>query len=589
MFGSIAAGRLESVLKRQEGEQAKGDVATVQCLIATVPDPVNSSVSFLFDQAMDSIELAAGTQSYVLERWRIPWRPTAGSTDSTRGASGHAADADSGRAAERPHSATGQPGVLVFRRLQRDVEDGARSAFLVVFCVTETPTHGVDRRALKTSLNLAERLDRSFASAPGTRAAVQSWTARIVGPCFSGSLASLRDAIRAWTEDESSQCSTNGHKHRVDVVSGSATAFAKGRFEHAFRDLSERIVDVRFHSMVHKNEAVIEAVLGFFGVRLRERADRVVILAEFGTGTGQSVSDEGKKVEIRGFQKYLSYQFPLHISEIREKYKAQGLLRDGASETFRESGELRGQTDGRLQAVDVLPDQTPEATAAAENQVLMQAMKYMEDHRIRVVGIDATDANDAVFLVRLIRRYCPDAQIFIVESDLLYLDPESITDLRGVIVGSTYPLYASNHEWSGPNRGTRGRVFPSQYAQGTYNAVVLQVATALGVESTVRMSLLEYRTPPVLAHHKAPPQLRSVPPVWISVVGERALYPLACETPDYERDPDPDYLARPGDSADETDVHLHIYRVVGWAAAFGVLSIALLFYHWGRILATLGP
>ena len=51
--------------------------------------------------------------------------------------------------------------------------------------------------------------------------------------------------------------------------------------------------------------------------------------------------------------------------------------------------------------------------------------------------------------------------MFTVGSDLFYLDSASIADLRGMIIGSTYPLYAANHAWTGSDATSRGQVFPS--------------------------------------------------------------------------------------------------------------------------------
>ena len=40
--------------------------------MASVPDPTGS-LGFRFDETIDSIEAAARSYGYVLERWRLPW------------------------------------------------------------------------------------------------------------------------------------------------------------------------------------------------------------------------------------------------------------------------------------------------------------------------------------------------------------------------------------------------------------------------------------------------------------------------------------------------------------------------------------
>jgi|SRR5262245_8925775 len=71
---------------------------------------------------------------------------------------------------------------------------------------------------------------------------------------------------------------------------------------------------------------------------------------------------------------------------------------------------------------------------------LDEALSAIHRERIRYAGVTATDVQDRIFLVREIRRHCPNAMIFILTDDLLYLHSESNLDFQGALVASTYPL-----------------------------------------------------------------------------------------------------------------------------------------------------
>jgi hypothetical protein len=133
------------------------------------------------------------------------------------------------------------------------------------------------------------------------------------------------------------------------------------------------------------------------------------------------------------------------------------------------------------------------------------------------VGLLATDPRDKLYLAKLIRRYCPDVGLFTVQSDLLYTHPEYNRYLEGMIVGSTYPLFNSNQSWSPPWKGSAQRFqFPRNMAQGAYNATLALLD---------RHELVDYGAP--FGSPRGQPER---PPIWLTVVGHEALWPLEVET-----------------------------------------------------------
>ena len=609
---------------------------TIDFLNVMVPDPVETSLSFRFDETVDSIERALQTRGYILERWRLPWSdpspsPPGGETpgDALKAVAQLARAMALGTPTASPkfHPTPGDPGLLVFRRRSRakpPVEGQATTPgiagvdklpgkpggfpeFLLVFLITETPTQGIDRMALDKGLGLAEELRDASEVPPGDPGRE---TIHILGPYFSGSMPSLRDCLldrlgpaspppavtaaggrRAGEAKVPEAPSKPGGDRRldspsgykIDVISGSASAFDKEGFEREFVVRGRPVDKVEFSSTMRRSETIKRAVLEFLGL---PDGEGVAILTEGNTGFGKTVSSrEGSKSGEAS--KLVSLQYPLHIAEIRERYESQGLLQDGAADVFRSAGELQGRRESRGKARDVFPDQTSEATAVAQNRVLTQTLRFLEDSRFKAIGIISTDPRDTVFLARLVRRYCPDARVFTVGSDLMFLDPVSISDLRGMIVGTTYPLYAPNQAWSGSDAMSTGRVFPSATAQGTYNAAILQLARMTDGEE--RKGLLEYASP--LSLQPVATTLRGRPPVWISVVGERSLYPIGCrprkplgEDPVYVEEVN--YVAASCQTPGQNECGprlLKINRVSAWISCFGAISLILLFAPAHRI------
>ena len=92
-----------------------------------------------------------------------------------------------------------------------------------------------------------------------------------------------------------------------------------------------------------------------------------------------------------------------------------------------------------------VPAQGGAATTAANNAVLANILSTISREQCRYVGVVASDTRDKLFLIRLIREHCPDVRVFVTDGDLLLTHPEYRYHMRGVIIGSTYPL----------SRGTR--------------------------------------------------------------------------------------------------------------------------------------
>ena len=238
----------------------------------------------------------------------------------------------------------------------------------------------------------------------------------------------------------------------------------------------------------------------------------------------------GEKKKGREPVKRDVFSFPMGISRIRQEYTARGYyqpnepLRLAAPERL----SLQSMT-GPAGDRDLMPVFSP-GTAAIEGELgLSQILQELERGRYSTIGILATNAYDRLFLAYKVRQACPDARLTFVLSSSLYSHHDIVPYLRGSLVVSTYPLQLANQSWSPApafEKDKNVRVprigFPHFESEGVYNATVANIADMLPHKDPAR--------PPALLDYGFPGKGGadgSCPPVWVSVVGERGLYPLA--------------------------------------------------------------
>ncbi len=164
---------------------------------------------------------------------------------------------------------------------------------------------------------------------------------------------------------------------------------------------------------------------------------------------------------------------------------------------------------------------TPGTSAAFDEMELTQVLTSISHRRYNAVGIVATNPFDVVFLAREVRRFCPNLRLFTIQADLLLARPREALDLRGMLVASTYSLHPSN-QWISPSFGEGPRLFFSDFAsQGLYNATVAHLWEMSEGTSPYGPGLVEYGLP-----YNLTPRRDFRPPIWVSAVGERGLYPV---------------------------------------------------------------
>jgi hypothetical protein len=542
-------------LNPEEGLRQQLHGYEAEFLIATVPDPIDSPFGSAFDHVVEAIQRAVERKDgYILDRTWLPWeldkraKPKPGDDPL-----------------DVPTLRESQPGVLLFRHGTDKARNVDRPGLCVVFLVGETPIGGMHKKAFTSCLRILAETGHPVEK-----------PVRVVGPFFSGSQTSLMFAVKDWWEgarrDWLSWAIANP-PYRFEVLTGNATAVRKPDFFNlkpklgnssepkpmaslsssvggVVAQVSHQLTapqlgprprgedktpgllptvpfsapGVDFASTTVPTRLTVKALLHYLAERdgtsaadpitgdSNQLPGKVAILTEANTSMGKQVA------AMQGDQ-LVMLRFPLHISRVKSESN-QAFKREDEQAGLKQGDPLvHGLFDDGSCPSEGIPSQGGAATAAANGQVLESILSTIAREKCRYVGVIATDTKDKLFLIRLVREFCPDVHVFVTGADVLLAHPDYRYHMRGVLIGSTYPLFPPNQRWVKPSSGERN-LFPSAAAQGYYNAALLQLG--------LPQHLLEYTPPPfALVGAAADDPARQRPPIWISMVSPSgALVPL---------------------------------------------------------------
>ncbi|MEP7348258.1 MAG: hypothetical protein ABI877_23530, partial [Gemmatimonadaceae bacterium] len=225
----------------------------------------------------------------------------------------------------------------------------------------------------------------------------------------------------------------------------------------------------------------------------------------------------------------LRIPFPLNIASLRSEFERTRSPNDQSPELpgMSSSPRTRLSLDERARPRES-PAVISDLTVPSLDLVMNEIFRVLHDHDIRAVIIQATDVRDKLSLAREIKRRMRSVQLLTFENHLLFLRPEFSQYLDGMFVISTYPLLLENQWWSPREDAAYDRsqdrplellAFANDAGVGGYNAL----ASLLSNSS----SQLEYRAPfqeSVLSTGR--------PPLWLTVTGRDAQYPIRLATPD---------------------------------------------------------
>ena len=288
----------------------------VDFLIAMLPEPASPPLRYQFDSQLRAVQMAMGQAGYTLASFDLPWVDEA--KDDSR-------DFRFDEEVEgRPR--LGEPSHPLYR-IKPNTEDENRSEqdpgvmlfvqdtnLLVMLIVGDTPTHGVNKKALRDALDQIAWL-RGLKSGTPTR--YLSLTSRysktsgtpefkIIGPAFSGSVESLRNTLQEWMSSLRDTVS-------VHVVSGAATA------------ISDELDGVAVYESVRLPDAQVEAQI--LDDLMRGSPEPIQRQARPPDSSAQLpqliaiLSDNTSYGAEKGERKdVVRMSFPLHISDLRNAF-----------------------------------------------------------------------------------------------------------------------------------------------------------------------------------------------------------------------------------------------------------------------------
>ena len=460
----------------------------VRFLVATVPDPLDSHLAQNFDRAVDSIQRGVQESGYLLDSWWLPWKKDADPQWRISFSPTWEWTATSKPAPRVQHRET--PGVLLFRGSGVPHD---RSELLVAFLVGETPTTGVQRKALVASF---EAIHDCNTFRPG-RLACEGGSIPFLGPYFSGSAESIRETLQFPI--------TSGRD--IEMISGSATVPSN----------QERLKG--FHATVIPDDALRDVFLEYLNKELGLRSKSVALFVEGSTPYGSAAAKDSPE----DFRFVL--QFPLHVSQLRQAYqkdealKGSGILNRGPRRTLElplESSEADPK--------DIVTLLDPGMASNVAELTLAAGIETIRREHVRLVGIVATDPRDVLFLARKIREAAANVTLFTYGADILFVHPDYQRFLRGMLVVTPYPLFPMNQRWTGS--GSQRVAFAGSTEEGIYNAVKLLLA-GMG-DPELNLHLMEYGSP------VGPGRRR--PPVWITAVGRGGFWPVSFDWKYINRD-----------------------------------------------------
>lgn len=477
---------------------------TLDIAIAALPDPLDSHLDYEFDAELGALRLAYEMSGFIIDRFWLPWPM----------------DREKSELANRNNRIDTvayrrvRPGVLLFRSA-----DGKQLRLLYI--VGEIPTSGAQTKALEFALK--ERDDLLV----DPRITPTKGILRIIGPAFTGGAQALRRALTRWHAVAAHASDS------IVVISGSATGVQP--FEFAAARMS-------YQSTLHSDKVLMLVARNVLCRVLRIPIAQIVLLRESTTQYGAAANastipaalrdSTGKLREATCEDPFLDIPFPANISSLRSEY-ARAPSVAGTDAPFSSASTSRVplnlQDPSRsMENPPVMSGLTP----AMLDVLLDEIAQTLVAHKVRAVGILATDARDKLFLAEQLRQRRRDLTLFTTEANVLLLRRDVNASLRGMLVFGTYPLQLDAQRWDMFGVGQERLAFANDGSQGLFNAARLQLND--------NAWLAEYGAPEmagatyycdttgftVSSRAKA-----AIPPVWVLTVGRTGFFPItACPT-----------------------------------------------------------
>ena len=467
-------------------------------VIATVPDPVHTSLALVSDRSLDAIQEGAQAAHYTFDRALLPWRPKSEGNDQD--------DFQNESVVRRDRE--NDPGLLIFR-------DGVdRQASLFVLLVGETPTSGIHKEQFNRALDIVNRAN-ALKSAEKSRI-------DIIGPTFSGSLASLEKLIERAEEASSRQGKAlyfhirSGTAMSADAI-GTFTSFlappagnpaaARGDF-FTFNDLDKCQIN-------HFAKFVADEGYG---------DDKIAVLSEnetaYGSGTvdtANTKSNQQAMCDAPPPSHLISLYFPRKFSELRDAYQKDPVLSSSSGDANIPRTTLKADYSTSASDEDGVAVFSPKLSPLSQESVMLGIVTRLRIENPRFVILRVTDPLDSLFLTRFISSNYPQGRLVTLGADQLLPRDKNDTTFRGVLALTNYPLLPTLLTETETNTGPI--VFPASPSVGLFNATVSVLWRPSDIPGQQSEPLAQYA--PLESAGPVKPML------WLTAIGDDGYWPYA--------------------------------------------------------------
>ncbi|MEO6529001.1 MAG: hypothetical protein ABIP93_20450 [Gemmatimonadaceae bacterium] len=537
----------------------------LKVVVVLLPDPIDSHMDWAYDSGLESIRRANEATGFVADRFWLPWP---GTGDSVRL-----------RAHPNARPVRDLfPGVLLFRptsttdsSLRVFLVVGETPAFGIRASQFDEAMAERDRLLSNAIPAAGSRCrDNDWSG----KASTDGNVLRIVGPVTSGSSASLRRALERWRVRQKLPADACV----AEIISGGATnagnrawfpapsfsfhgtvhsdAVLQSALERYLAQLGIRpneIAYLREGSSYGRGAALVDTTqfgaIAQLNLKLRralrdsgnearrqQRMDSILSEADtarrhdpkFHSLLRSLRADDGSTTAARRLQLLelaatgvtperdslpLSIRFPVNISRLRSEYARHPVTAEVPAGSA--PGPRIPLNLVEAASTEEAPVVASDLTAPSLEFILAEMASALRAHRIKAVGVLASDVRDKMFLGDEMKRRMRDVQLFAFGSNVL-LARQDFGSLRGMLVVSSYPLTLENQHWDLTVRDARERMpFLSDISEGTFNATLFQLdAGRLAQDYAVPLDTLRTTSPPV----------------WISAVGKRIMLPILFDT-----------------------------------------------------------
>jgi hypothetical protein len=438
-------------------------------VIALMPDPVHTHSSADFDQSAVAIQEGAQDEFYDFDSSWLPWSDE----DQT-----YALLADQKAADHEKDDQENQPGIILFRRQSptKSYSDG-----LIVFVVGEDATHGIHRDQFQNAL--------AWIGALQSKHDTQIENVAILGPSFSGSFPSLKQALDDPVTKKSLDLDKLGEGQQLAIFSGSASS--KDAAESFQNEFDKHVV---FHSFLQNDDVIIRQFCHYMTSKRSDlKPSQIAIISEDETAYGgdairpadSTCKDATCKDKTRNddscAEDALKLYYPRDISTLRGAYQTKSLFAGDPSSQAANTQTRSLPTDladptGNVH--DSIHTYGGNQTPLAQEAILIYIVTALRELHSRYIILRSSTAIDQLFLANFLRRNYPDGRIVILESDLMFIRERGTTGLSGAMTLSTYPHFPLGRDWTEhQNLPASDRTFSSDNAEGSYMALRLLLNT----------------------------------------------------------------------------------------------------------------